>query len=285
MKSIIWLVVVIAGLFVVPAVHAQVYSRVEGYACNACSYGMYRHTAIEQGVGMHLVYDLANDQLHYYKVTRERYGYGGGWLYQTTELTVPLDLQTWFERARAIWLGNGQTRQSLEIAISIHADWLTNLPMRDRGVGAYDVVERPQYAADFVDTLSSFNAGGHIDAISKNLIGILQAAGGIIMNDNSTVLTINVELDDGSKLKFVWRNGQDRPKFVAAWDANNNPIPMKPSDVGVNLYRFENYHPDLGSFTNLMRMYGIPITVSHGVWQVACVSVGDGRIVCRTEVR
>lgn len=125
--------------------------------------------------------------MHYYKVTRERYGHGGSWLYQTTEQQVPLDLQNWFERARAIWLANGQTRQSLEIAISIHADWLTNLPMRDWGAGAYDVVETGAFAADFVDTLSNFNAGGHIDAISKNLIGILQAAGGITMNDNSTV--------------------------------------------------------------------------------------------------
>lgn len=292
--KVAWMIwgLMVLGLLVPSLASAQVYSRVKGLACNGCSYPLYEQKAISAGIGKHLVYDLPGDQLQYFEVERERYGANGSWLYTAVPTQVPIDLQTWFERARAAWTQNGGTPQALDVAVHVKVGDLKNLASRSRGLNGYGVVETSQAQNDIADCIQAgcfLNGGGH-DTVASNIVGLLQAAAGIFMNDNSTKLTVVVTMDDGSKVTFTWTNGDARPVFLGAVDANNNTIPLQPGDVGAHggTYSFESYHPDRDSFAKLMNMYGISVSVSQGVWAVACVrtgNAGNGQVVCSTVLK
>lgn len=287
MKLMIPMVLIFAVALLFPSLSSAqtTYTRVPGYACNGCTYAQYEQKAIAHGAGNHLVYDFTNDQLHYFRVTRELVDrYGGGYIYDATEITVPVDLQSYFERARSVWAENGKNAESAMAVVQVPVSQLKGLPSRDLGEDAYAVVETSAFQNDISDCLAAacWLASGQHDWATENIVSLLQDTLGILFDDNATQVIITVVMDNGSKITFIWKNGQNRPQFISARDVNNNTIPLQPANVGANgpLYNFQQYHPDLQSFTNLMNMYGVPITTSGSVWEEACVIVGDGTKVC-----
>lgn len=244
--------------------------------CHGCSDPQFEQAAIGAGLGKRWLYDFAGGELRAYLVGREPNG-TGGFFYEAVPLPVEAVYQTLFDRAWAVYRGNGSLSKSVVLTLAGapatggHSDdSVFTLFNSDVGMGRFNTW-LAQYMAQ---------QGIPVSPDASEIQTLIVSNPTIKFAGDYKRVGVRVIFKDG-QAQFELEDDEAAYRFKpgSAWDSDGRKIPESPSQIGQGEYRFPHgeQSQDYQNYLSLIRYWGVPI--GNGGW--ICTEVTGGGSVER----
>lgn len=241
--------------------------------CHGCSDPQFEQAAIGAGLGKRWLYDFAGGELRAYLVGREPNG-TGGFFYEAVPLPVEAVYQTLFDRALAVYRGNGSLSKSVELT-------LVGAPGTEGHANdsVFSLFNSRGGMATFGQWLGRYMGQQNIPVSpdAAEVQALMLANPKIEFTGDKARLRVTVKFKDGEARFELDQDGKTY-NYVSgtALDADNGRIPESASQIGSHNYPFPGGEQSSAyqGFLSLMQFWRVPI--GAGGWLCTEVTGGGG---------